>query len=381
MEKKVGLITIHAINNFGSLLQAYATQKFIMNLGYKCDIINYQYPNSYHFQKMMDHPPYVSENLNFFQRVRLKIYRIFRLSSNLDYKSAKYKEERERLLIMTKQYETKEALMLDSPAGYDIYVTGSDQVWNPRYLYDDTSFLLPFVKNRTKIAFSASFGQTYLDDEYKLLIQPLLSQYKKISTREKSGVRMVHSICDMQAVCTCDPTLLLNSSEWYQVFNDAPLIKGKYILCYILTYTANPYPYAYKFVKYIQRCLKLKVVFIDETGRYWGDFRVKSMQRYGPREIVNLFQNASFIISSSFHGAAFSLNFRKDFYSIFPSGVNDERQESLLAAVGALDRLIRVGDNFPPKDSIIIKSWEKIAKSMDDYVSVSKDYLKSSLEL
>ena len=158
-------------------------------------------------------------------------------------------------------------------------------------------------------------------------------------------------------------------------------IKGDYILCYILTYTANPYPYAYNFVKHIQKSLGIKVVFIDEGGLYWCDPRHKSFQIYGPRQIINLFKNASFVISSSFHGAAFSINFKKDFYSIFPKEVKDERQESLLKIVGAEDRLIRVGDSFPEKNTITINNWDSIETRLKEYVDKSLLYLEESLAI
>lgn len=378
--KKVGLITIHGINNFGSLLQAYATQKTIEMMGYKCEIINYMYPNEYHLKQMKVHNPYAVQKLSFIQRVKAHFYNKYVLPSVVKRKTELFKRERERLLKLTECYESKESL-IKNPPHFDIYMTGSDQVWNPRYLYDDTTFFLPFIRGSKKIAYSASFGSTEIDERYQRMMRPLLSDYQFISTREESGVRLIRDICGRQAVSTCDPTLLLSAEEWKIVFNDPPLVKGNYILCYVLTYTANPYPYAYELIKYIKKQLKMKVVFIDETGKYWCDIRNKSIQTYGPRDIINLFQNASFIVSSSFHGTAFSINFRKDFYSIFPRDVKDERQESLLARVGALDRLIRVDDKFPEKERLYINNWDEISKRLEDYVALSKNYLISALEL
>ena len=378
--KTVGLITIHGIDNFGSLFQAYATQRVISQMGYKCMIINYKYPNDYHIQRSKNNSPYASVKLNFQQRVRQHFYRKYFSKKVNENKHKLYDKVRADLLKTTELFESIEALQKKTPL-FDIYLTGSDQVWNPRYLYEDTAFLLSFVSSRNKIAYSASFGATEIDDFHQSLMEPLLTEYRRISTREQSGVKLVHDICGKDAICTCDPTLLLNGKEWKKVFDEKPLIEGDYILCYILTYTANPYPYAYKFVQYIKKALGMKVVFIDEDGLYWGDFRNKSLQVYGPNDIINLFSNASFIISSSFHGAAFSINLHKDFFSIFPKGVKDERQESLLKIVGASDRLIRVGDPFPSKDSIRIKNWDAIENKLDDYVSNSKEYLRSSLEL
>lgn len=378
--KTVGLITIHGINNFGSLLQAYATQKTIEDMGYDCEIINYRYPNDYHFKQIKAHNPYAVVKLSLFQRVKAHLYNRYISPSVVRKKTELFKREREVLLKLTECYNSKDALMLNPPR-YDIYVTGSDQVWNPRYLYDDTTFLFPFIQGCKKIAYSASFGSTEIDERHQNMMRPLLAEYQLISTREESGIRLVKEICGQHAVSTCDPTFLLSAEDWKTIFNDAPLIKGNYILCYILTYTANPYPYAYDLIKNIKKQLRMKAVFIDETGKYWCDIRNKSFQIYGPREIINLFQNASFIVSSSFHGAAFSLNFKKDFYSIFPKGVNDERQESLLRKVGALDRLIHVGDKFPEKEQLYVNNWDEINQKLEGYVALSRNYLKSALEL
>lgn len=388
-KKRVGIITIHGIDNFGSLCQAYATQRTVESIGYKCEIINYKYPNTYHKNAVQMHTARAKVLLNFWhllrsytlgQVIRYYIYRIFISKGNQEKKHKLYEEVRKRILKTSKVFIDKEMLS-KTPPQYDIYLTGSDQVWNPRYLFEDTTFLLSFVNSDNKIAFSASFGTTEIDAQHQELMRPLLSQYRRISTRESSGVNLVRGICGKKAICTCDPTLLLSGNEWKSLFDAKPLIDGEYILCYILTYTADPYPYAYKFVKHIRKILGMKVVFIDEGGFYWNDLRNKSFQVYGPNEIINLFSNASFIISSSFHGAAFSVNFKKDFYSIFPKGVKDERQESLLKIVGAEDRFIRVGDPFPTKEELHIKNWKDIDSRLQHYVSMSKEYLRESLSL
>ena len=380
MSRTVGLITIHGIDNFGSLLQTYATQTFLESLGYRCEIINYKYPNDYHLRKASEKSPYARVELSLLQRIRFHFYHKYFSKRVLEKKHARFESIRNQLLKVSKVYENQDALIKGGPK-YDIYLTGSDQVWNPRYMYEDTSYLLSFTDSPNKLAFSASFGTTAIDEYHQSIMKPLLAQYLRISTRESSGVNLVREICGKEAICTCDPTLLLSGKDWATIFNDKPIIPGKYILCYILTYTANPYPYAYRFVNYIKKVLKLKVVFIDEGGLYWGDFFNKSLQVYGPNDIINLFCNASFIVSSSFHGAAFSLNFKKDFFSIFPRDVKDERQESLLKIVGAEDRLVRVGDPFPQKERILIKNWVGIESRLNKHVSLSIKYLKDSLAL
>lgn len=376
--KTVGIATIHGICNFGSLLQTFATQQVVQKFGYKPTVINYKYPNEYHEREYRKKTPYAVGKRTLFMRIKLALYARLGLKRNLAKKQILFQQERKKLLNETKLYPTKEALRSDPPH-FDIYLTGSDQVWNPRYMRGDNSYLLDFVENVPKVAFSASFGTTELTDKQKTDMQPFLDQYIKVSLREPSGVDLMKNICGKPAECTCDPTLLLSGKEWSDIFNDPRLIKEDYILCYILTYTANPYPYAAKLIRHIQKHLKKKIVILDESGRYWLDFRYKSYRAYGPRQIVNLFKNASFVISSSFHGAAFSVNFQKDFYSLFPKGVKDERQESLLKLLGAEERFIHVGDPLPSSADLKIKNWESINERLTDYRQYSLNFLKTAL--
>lgn len=376
--RTVGIVTIHGICNFGSLLQSYATQTIVERLGYSAKIINYKYPNEYHLAESQKQSPYASFKLPFLTRLRMAVYNRTIAKKVQSKKVSLFKEAQKELLEQTRKYPNQQSL-LDDPPFFDVYLTGSDQVWNPRYMYSDLTYLLDFIHGVPKVAYSASFGTTCLSEEYKNIYRPLLEEYNSISLREQSGVQMLKDICGIDAQCTCDPTLLLSGEEWTEVFHDDPLVKGDYILCYVLTYTANPYPYATTFIKHIQMHLKKKVIFLDENGMYWMDFRYKALQCYGPKEIVNLFQHASFIISSSFHGAAFSVNFKKDFYSLFPKGIKDERQESLLRIIGAEDRLIHTGDSLPDPETFEIRDWDNISAKVDTYRQNSINYLSNAL--
>jgi hypothetical protein len=376
--KRVGLITIHGVLNCGSILQTFATHKVINSIGYDCTVIDYKYPNEYHSEIAKKKNPYAPIDLSFIDRIRLHFYNKYKSASNITIKIKKLKDFALTNIELSKLYSTKESLMEDPPQ-FDIYVTGSDQVWNPRYLYEDFSFLLPFAGNKPRIAFSASFGAKNIEDEHAKLIQPLLSKYAFISTREKSGIKLVKDICGKNAICTCDPSLLLNAEEWSKLCDDKPEIKGKYILCYILTYTANPYPYVADVIKYIRRKTKMKVVCIDEGGLYWMKPGYRGIQTVGPSDFLNLFKNASFVITSSFHGTAFSLCFQKNFYSILTPNINDERQYSILKMVGAEDRFLKVGDPFPKSEQLIMGNWSVVSEKLESLRKDSYNYLRNSL--
>lgn len=381
--KKVGLITIHGICNFGSVFQTFALQKKVESLGYDCEVINYKYPNEYHKAKYKDKNPYATVNEGkdtYFDLWRKRFYYRFNYARRYSQMMIqKYKRFVDTYLKTTSEYSSIESLF-ECEGKYDIYLTGSDQVWNPRYMHEDVSFLLPFTESKNKIAFSASFGTSDIPDQYKELYKPLLSQYKHISTREQSGTTLVNEICSKPAQCTCDPTLLMNGDEWENLIKDKPLVKGKYILCYVLTYTSDPYPYASGLIEYIRKQLGYKVVCIDDPDKYWLNQRFINKNGCGPLDLLNLFKNASFIISSSFHGAAFSVNLKKDFYSILPPNINDERQESFLKIVGAEDRIIRVGDPMPNPGELHVKNWDGVSNRLNDYREESMSYLEHALK-
>ena len=155
--KTVGIATIHGICNFGSLLQSYATQKVVNKLGYKAEIINYKYPNEYHLSEIATKSPYATSTLPFFTRLRIALYSRAMARYDIQKKETLFKIERKKMLQQSNEYLNQTSIRVNPPK-YDIYLTGSDQVWNPRYMYDDTTYLLDFVHNVPKVAYSASFG-------------------------------------------------------------------------------------------------------------------------------------------------------------------------------------------------------------------------------
>lgn len=374
--KTLGLITIHRIMNCGSVFQCLATYSFFKKHGFKVKVIDYCYPNEYHLQIAAKQSPYAQQIYSFIGRVRAHFYRNRMAAKNNNIKKQKRDDFLAKYIEFTKPYYTKEDL-LNTPPVFDLYVTGSDQTWNPRYIYEDLSFFLQFAGDKPRIAFSASFGAQTLDDDYKRFVKPWLDKYDSISTRELSGTSLVKDITGKDAQWTCDPTLLLNKDEWSVFADKSPIVKGKYILCYILSYTSNPYPYADEFIKYIHQKLRMKVVCIDENGRYWHRYGYTGIQDVGPSDFLNLFLHASFVITSSFHGTAFSLNFKKDFYSIVRADINDERQYSLLENVGALDRLIKVGSPMPDEDKILMTNKDYVYDRMELFRSKTINYFST----
>lgn len=328
---RVGIITMHRVRNCGSALQAYATQCAVENCGFEAEIIDYIYPNRAHrrgnalLRLFYDAKSFLCD----FFFGRGKLFGRF------------YKES---LHLSRKRYDDAGALRRACPK-YDIYLTGSDQVWNPRYTHGDTIFFCDFAPKTTRrISYAASFAATSLPEAVALSYADKLQKYAAISVREQEGISLVKKLCGKTAELVCDPTLLLDKEAWNPFAERSRVVpKRPYLLVYILKYAYNPYPKIYELVDKVQAQTGLHAIFLN--GRPEAYFRKNStcVNNVGPNEFVRLFRDADFVLTTSFHGTAFSLNFEKPFYSVVESlGSQDSRMLSLLREVGAEDRAIPI---------------------------------------
>ena len=161
MKKKVGVITMHKVLNSGSALQAWALYVKIEALGYDCRIIDYQYPNSYHSLRKNLVKNSICEKIKLLYSC-LKYFLLYRSKKQKERFKSFWKENWKE----TRYYSTREMIMNDPPM-FDVYVTGSDQVWNPKYTQGDSIFMCGFIKDKKKISYASSFAQNTIPDELK----------------------------------------------------------------------------------------------------------------------------------------------------------------------------------------------------------------------
>lgn len=362
--KKIGILTMHKVQNYGSALQAFALLHTLEKLQTDSILIDYKFPNSTK------------------RSIRTSIRRfLINLLSGFIFTKQKNRFQRfyqTYFKCTSKIYNTPEELQ-KGKFDFDIYMTGSDQVWNPRYVKDDTSFLFSFAKkDATKIAYAASFATTEIPPHLKDKYSELLSKYKAISVREQSGITLTESLTGKKAELVCDPTLLLTKEEWSELAVRVPQrIKEPYILAYILTYAYNPYPEIDNIINEIQNKLNLKLVILNGSLK---DLKRKNsivIKDAGPLEFLSLIKNASFIITTSFHGTAFALNFEKPFYSVIKSFDNtDSRMLSLLEHVGAKNRAIVYNKETDYNFEI---NFKDISKKLDAFRDTSFKFLQSNI--
>jgi len=215
---------------------------------------------------------------------------------------------------------------------FDAYIVGSDQVWRPLYSPFLPNFFLDFLADAPvkRIAYAASFGvDTWeADEEMTAIIRPLAQRFDAISVREESGVALCEEFLGVQAEVMPDPTLLLTAADYLRLCPAQENKQEAYIAAYILDRGDREN----SFIDRISTVMGLPVKNIGDLD--W------SIHSDSVESWIEGIAHASFVITNSFHGTIFSLLFKRDFCSIVHNGRGASRFTSLLRTVGIQDHLI-----------------------------------------
>lgn len=325
---KVDIITLHRVYNYGSALQAWATQQVMEDAGHEVQVIDYISPQR--TKKRIFFAPSADGKTG----VKNLIYRFFKIFSLL-LKEATFGSFVRKNLHLTKKYITAEDLEKDVPDA-DVYVTGSDQVWNSKYNEGvDRAFFLDFLPQEAKrVAFVSSFGATELADEERPLIEKYIGRYQALSVREDSARDVLASVGRNDVEWLIDPTLQIEKQQWLKIA--APrLIKEKYLILMLL-YNEDNHATEYARKLADERGLKLVKLSWEMKKPAMVD---KLMTHRSPADFLSLFNYADMVVTNSFHGLAFSINLEKQFV-IVPRNEFNSRIESLLGLTGLEDRLV-----------------------------------------
>lgn len=386
--KSVGLITMHRVDNCGSFLQAYATVKAVEKAGFDCTVIDYLYPTSYHLKNAQG-----NENL-LHGRFR-KVKKLLRVVGMLDWVRGFLAGRRLRRAArkfssfagvkMTRPY-TRIGIAKNPPL-FDLYLTGSDQTWNPRYIADDHTFLLDFLSDSAKrVSYAASFGCRELPSAVSAEYARCLLKYSAISVRETSGVDIVRSLTGREAVDVADPTFLLSADEWRAKAAVGVVPAGRFIFAYLLSYVFDPYPEVVHLLRDLSSVLKAHVVvYADGNVRHeLEDSGFTVLRPFGrglsPEAFLAYVDRSVFVVTTSFHGTAFAVNFRKDFYALInPNTTKDDRVKSFLAKVG-LDARGILPKTAPEERPPVRTSYVEAEQMILDLKSRSSDFLSKALK-
>ncbi len=351
--KKILLVTIFRVPNFGSVLQAFATQCILENLGHKCQILNYDHNNGEWAKSHGVKSSYLKNKL-------LKW-----LGIKANHRKAKLLDKFiNKNFHLTKRYSSSTEIKHELGEAYDVYIIGSDQVWNTRFTNCDPNFLLQFAdKSKDRISIASSFACEHLSPEHKEIFQQNLKLFKAISVREKAGLKIIENLqITTKAYIILDPTLLLNSKQWDYLGNRSNINHNKYILLYMWCYAFEPRPYIYHVLKSYQEKLNCKVIVLEGYNRhdsYMHSPNIIDATESSVSDFLGYFANAELVITSSFHGTAFALNYGVPLISIVPKNSEDDRQSSLLKLLGLSQCQLKVDEDINNANPFYDKNQEQ----------------------
>ncbi len=371
---KIGIITFHASNNCGSMLQAFALQTVLKDkLGADNEIIDFSNKG----QKEMYKPFWKITGIKSIIKngLWLTVYgKIKKQIKAYESFSKKY------FCLSENSYETTDSLTTTNDT-YDKFITGSDQVWNICCMDADDAYYLSFVKNSNKYAYAVSFGANnpYIipDGEH---YKELTKSFKAISVREKNAQKWIKEEIGIDVPMCLDPTMLLNQGEWekYIDIGNAPIINGKYIFYYCFSISQD----IAKFLKQTSKRLNMPVYFLEPKEwalRCCWKNSIKLVGQYGPESFLNLMKYADIIFTTSFHGTAFSTIFHKNFWYI-DSGKNDlnkdDRAVSFLTQLGLLDRYKTIG-YLKSNELNVAPDFNQVDLMLNEIKEKSMEYLRS----
>lgn len=363
---KIGILTYHRAHNYGALLQAYALQTYLRKLGHKVEIIDY-WPD-YHAENYQLIPHFKAQS--FKGKVKSILLLTIGYSRTLKLSRLYKKFIHEQFCVPHKpRYESKEAM---KEIEYDVVVYGSDQIWRrsdfPLFKgYSDVYFGNYPIKVKRKITYAASMGVIDVDDEDKANIRQMLANFDAISVREEALKQLIDDITGNPVPLVLDPVFLLEKEEWLQLITQPiTAIQDKYILFYQLMKSDE----AILFTNRLEALYGYKVIEI--LGRVepmlFGD---RYLQTASPTDFISLIKNAEIIVSTSFHGVAFSLLFEKQFYALGMKN-NSGRVKSLLDKLDISHRLLSDTNQIDLKDKI---DYDKVNVKIANLIHKSKHYL------
>ena len=372
---RIGIITLHRVRNYGSSLQAYALQEYIEKEGLgETELIDYIYPNSFHKKKRT-----FKAWLRNFYCVRIRD-RYFRRGWK---KAIAFRQFYDMFYHLSPVQYPQIKDIMDNPPDYDLYMTGSDQLWNVNTLYNDPVMYCEFApSNKPRVSFGASFTIKTLPEKYKESVRERLNKYRYIGVRERSSLDILEDLklqkC-IKTANTCDPTLLLSGKDYEKLSERSKArIDGEYILVYTLKYAFNPEPALSSIIKQVRERLGLRLIIIDshKVKMERGDRIISGI---GPCEFCWLFAHAQYVVASSFHGTMFSLINRVPFTVIGPEQGNEDRR-----IADVLD-FLGLGNRYIPANRADIRIMtenpftEEVEFRINKFIDESKDFLRRSI--
>lgn len=364
---KIATITCHDVYNYGASLQAYALQEYCKSLGFEYEIIDYK-PDylSQHFKlttvanPRFDHP--IVRQLYLLAKLPGRI-RDLKKKRAFDEFSAKYLQKT-RL-----RYNRFEELYQNPPLA-DIYIAGSDQIWNTFFKNGhDKAFYLAFAPRAgRRISYAASFATDCIYGSAEKFVKNQLYNFDAISVRETSALNLLKKLGRENGQLVCDPVFLLSKSEWYK------LVEADTRACedYIVVYDCEQSRQLREIAMKLSEQTGLPIHSLATTS---GRYAKKDISLGGPLDFLMEINGARYVVANSFHALAFSLIFKKDFFIVNRSEKINTRMRDFMNYLGLENRLISTTGEVNTK----AVDFKEYSSKLEELISRSKYFIDKQI--
>ena len=360
---KIGILTFHNAMNYGAILQCYALQCYIKET-FKCEVVVINYTPEY-FRRVFYDPLKPLQAYGLKNKVKALVKDVIR------------HEEMKMLSVKNKKLTNfiDKNLNLENPVSnldesdIDIFLAGSDQIWNLELLSNDITYLLGFVKGKRKVSYAASFKVSDIDEFAIMAYKKYLPQFSAVSVRETNLQKYLQENIGVTSECVLDPTLLVDNKFWEKICKKNNLINKKYLLLYYVNLPDSLVCKAFKYAK----DKELEVVSLNKLR---GQIGYRDFSNASIEEFLSLISNAEVVFTTSFHGMVFSIIFEKEFYFEVPpnSYNNNARLLDLAQKLGLEERNVALNNT----EHCI--QWEEVKIKLKQNRKISEEFLYSALE-
>ena len=306
---KIGIATFYETANYGTVLQAYALQKYLLNLGYEAELIQIRRDLKGSKQQNKEY----ARRYSLIEKVIIKINSIFTKTSDTQ-KSEEFIRFRLKNLIISEDIFIGDNAEIFN--GYDVLLSGGDQIWNPYHkTFSLSYFFSQAAESIPRISYGSSFGVKHINEQQTLEnIRCELIRYSAISVRETSGVELLKEL-DINATAVLDPVFLLDKTQWLKLVERIKKPKKKYCLVYsLIDFSMEDQ----KRIKNYAKKNHLQIRIMPSNRRNMNNAFKKDFSA-SPEEFLSLIYYAERVFTNSFHGTAFSILFNKQFTLLNPS--------------------------------------------------------------
>lgn len=357
----IRMITFHTPKNYGAVLQAFSLMSCLKTYSGDVKVIDFNTPNLRSLYPLYTKPTTIKQAAHWALN-----------AGYLGKKKRKYEKfekfVREKL-DLTRRYESFGELKKTPPAA-DIYVTGSDQVFNPNRIEEERqAFYLHFGREAAKrISYAASFGVKSVPEERRQELSDYLTAFSSLSVREESGTVIVRELSGRAAQEVLDPVFLNDRDFWREVSEPYPVGDEPYLLYYRLMSSKQ----SDDAVRRAADEKKLRLIVVTDGRLKWRADRV--LRDVGPEELLYLFDHAQYVATDSFHGVAFSLLFEKQFLFADYNEKLADRGLNLMKKAGA-DHCAGLNGN----DGNAVLDYEAVKQNLMPLIAASKAFLENAI--